>query len=325
MSPWLEWGIPVITWLQGLGDWLIAPMRIITFLGNEEFLLILLPTILWCFDVGLGFRVGFIFIFSGSLSTTLKLLFGTPRPYWVSKEVSALSTATGFGVPSGHSLSSIAVYGRIAIGIGARWTYLVFGTLIALIALSRMFLAVHFPTDVLVGLLVGGVLLILFVRLEKPLSRRLRRMPLSQQIVLAVTASLVLIGLGLGVSAATAGRSVPLEWVETAAIAAPEAEPIEPQSLKDILAAAGALLGIGVGGTLLVSWDRFDPRGPWSKRVTRYFVGIIGIVALYFGLKHIFPSGETLLAQFLRYIRYAVVGFWAAYLAPRLFVALDLA
>ena len=103
MSPWLEWGIPVITWLQGLGDWLIAPMRIITFLGNEEFLLILLPTILWCFDVGLGIRVGMIYIVSGGLSTSLKLLFGTPRPYWVSKEVRALSTATGFGVPSGHS------------------------------------------------------------------------------------------------------------------------------------------------------------------------------------------------------------------------------
>ena len=325
MSPWLEWGIPVITWLQGLGDWLAAPMRIITFLGNEELLLILLPTILWCFDVGLGFRVGFIFIFSGSLSTTFKLLFGTPRPYWVSKEVRALSTATGFGVPSGHSLSSLAVYGRIAIGIGARWAYILYGIIIALIALSRMFLAVHFPTDVIVGLLIGGLLLFLFVRLEKPLGDRLRQMSVTKQVIVAVIASLVLIGLGLGVSAVTAGRPVPQEWVETAMEAAPDAEPIEPQSLNDILAAAGALLGIGVGGALLFSWDRFDPRGPWEKRALRYIVGIIGIVALYFGLKQIFPNGETLLAQFLRYVRYAIVGFWAAYLAPRLFVALGLA
>lgn len=325
MSPWLEWGIPVITWLQGLGDWLIAPMRIITFLGNEEFLLILLPTILWCFDVGLGIRVGMIYIVSGGLSTSLKLLFGTPRPYWVSKEVRALSTATGFGVPSGHSLGSLAVYGRIAIGIGARWGYIIFGILIALVALSRMFLAVHFPTDVIVGLLVGGLLLFLFIRFDKPLSLRLRQMPLSHQIILAIIASLVLLGLGLGVTAATAGRPVPLEWVETAAEAAPDAKPIDPQNLNDILAAAGALLGIGVGGAMLISWDSFDPRGPWSKRVIRYIVGLIGVVALYFGLKLIFPSGETLLAQFLRYVRYAIVGFWAAYLAPRLFVALGLA
>jgi membrane-associated phospholipid phosphatase len=325
MSPWLEWGIPIITWLQGLGDWLIAPMRIITFLGNEEFLLILLPTILWCFDVGLGFRVGLIYIFSGGLSVTLKALFGTPRPYWVSKEVRALSTATDFGVPSGHSLSSMAVYGRIAIGIGTRWAHIIFGTLIALIALSRMFLAVHFPTDVLVGLLVGGVLLVLFIRLEKPLGHRLRRMSLGHQIVLAVIASLFLIGLGLGVSAATAGRPVPLEWVETAAEAAPDAEPIEPQSLKNILAAAGALLGIGVGGVFLFSWDQFNAGGPWLKRAIRYLVGIIGIAALYFGLKLIFPSGDAFLPQLLRYLRYAVVGFWTVYLAPRLFVALGLA
>jgi hypothetical protein len=219
----------------------------------------------------------------------------------------------------------MAVYGRIAIGISARWAYIIFGTLIALIALSRMFLAVHFPTDVIVGLLVGGLLLFLFVRFEKPFSLRLRQLPLSHQIIVAILASLVLLGLGLAVTAATAGRSVPLEWMETATEAVPDANPIEPQSLNDILAAAGALLGIGVGGVLLLSWDRFDPRGPWSKRTIRYIVGIIGVVALYFGLKLIFPSGETLLAQFLRYVRYAVVGFWAAYLAPRVFVALGLA
>jgi hypothetical protein len=219
----------------------------------------------------------------------------------------------------------MAVYGRIANGIGARWAYILFGIVIALIAVSRMFLAVHFPTDVLVGLLLGVGLLVLFIRLEKPLSQRLRQMSLNHQIVVAVLASLILIGLGLGVSAVTAGRSVPQEWVETAMEAAPDAEPIEPQNINDILAAAGALLGIGIGGAMLFSWDRFDPRGPWEKRALRYIVGIIGIVALYFGLKQIFPNGETLLAQFLRYMRYAIVGFWAAYLAPRLFVALGLA
>ncbi|UCF60387.1 MAG: phosphatase PAP2 family protein [Anaerolineaceae bacterium] len=325
MSPWLEWGIPVITWLQGLGDWLIAPMRIITFMGNEELLLILLPTILWCFDVGLGFRVGLIYIISGGFSASLKLLFGTPRPFWVSKEVRALSTSYGFSLPSGHSLGSMAVYGRIAVGIATRWAYIIFGSLIALIGISRVFLAVHFPTDVIAGFLVGGLLLFLFIRFEKPWGHRLRQMSLGYQIVVAVIASLILLGLGVGVNVATAGRTVPLEWIETAAEAVPDADPIKPQNLKDLLSASGALLGVGVGGALLFSWDGFNPRGPWSKRAIRYIVGIIGIVALYFGLKLVFPSGETLLAQFLRYVRYAVVGFWAAYGAPRIFVALGLA
>jgi membrane-associated phospholipid phosphatase len=325
MSPWLEWGIPIITWLQGLGDWLITPMRVITFFGNEEFLLILLPTILWCFDVGLGFRVGLIYIFSGGLSVTLKILFGTPRPYWVSNKVKALATATDFGGPSGHTLSSMAVYGRIAYGIGTRWAYVIFGALIFLIALSRLFLAVHFPTDVLVGFLVGGALLIIFVRLETPLSQRLRRMSVGGQVVMAFLASLLVIGLGLGSLAATAEQPIPPDWETTAHVAAPEADPIKPRSPDNIIAASGALLGIGVGGSLLFSWGKFNAGGPWSKRGIRYIVGIIGIAVLYFGLKSIFPSGETLLSQFLRYLRYAVVGFWAAYLAPRLFVALRLA
>jgi len=325
MNPWLEWGIPVITWLQNLGDWLIGPMNFFTFLGEEEFFLLMMPAILWCFDVRLGFHVGLIMLASSGINSAFKLVFGFPRPYWVSTQVRALKSANGFGLPSGHAQTSLAIWGRLAAGIGRGWGYIALGLLIFLISISRLFLAVHFPTDTLVGWLIGGSLLACFLLLEKPVCERLRRLPTSTQILGALLASLLLLSLGLVVFAATSGRPIPSTWVVNAAAAIPESEPINPRDLSGIIAATGTLFGIGAGGVLLFSWGRFDARGPWSRRALRYIVGAVGIAALYFGLKLFFPSGDTLLAQTLRYVRYAVVGFWAAYLAPRLFVALRLA
>jgi hypothetical protein len=72
---------------------------------------------------------------------------------------------------------------------------------------------------------------------------------------------------------------------------------------------------------LLFSWNGFDASGIWWKRLLRYVVGVLGVALIYFGLKLVLPEG----VQVLRYLRYALVGFWAAYLAPRTFVALRLA
>src|SRR3990172_5299463 len=62
MNDWLMWGLPVIQFLQSLGDWLVKPMEFFSFLGREEFFLLVLPLLLWCVDVGLGVRAGVILL-----------------------------------------------------------------------------------------------------------------------------------------------------------------------------------------------------------------------------------------------------------------------
>jgi hypothetical protein len=68
----------------------------------------------------------------------------------------------------------------------------------------------------------------------------------------------------------------------------------------------------------------FNASGPLGKRAARYLVGLIGVLVLYAGLKAIFPSGDTLIAYFFRYIRYTFLGFWVFGAAPWTFARLNL-
>ncbi len=316
MNPWLQWGIPIITWLQGLGEVLLSPMEFFTFLGKEEFYLLIMPAIIWCWDARLGFRIGLILLTSDGINGFLKLSFGMPRPYWVSSEVKGLSMETSFGLPSGHAQNAVVVWGRLAAWLRRRWAYIVLGLLIFLISISRIYLGVHFPTDVLVGWIVGGLILWAFLRFEEPIRARLALTSVPMQIAVAFLASIVVILLGM--AALAIGPVPPGEWAQAAAL---EGEVVDPRSLEGMIASAGALFGIGAGGALLFAWDGFSASGVWWRRILRYLVGLVGVAVIYFGLKAVFPEG----VQVLRYLRYALATFWMVYLAPRTFVWMRLA
>ena len=197
MHTLLDWGIPIIAWLQSLGDGLTPLMKFFTFLGTENFYLLVLPLFLWCLDVGLGIRIGLILLVSGGLNEALKMAFGLPRPYWVNNKIRALSADTSFGLPSGHAQTSLAIWGRLAAWTRRGWVTITLGLLILLISISRPYLGVHFPADTLAGWLVGGLLLAAFLGLERPVALRLRRMKTGQLILLSFGVSLLLLALGL--------------------------------------------------------------------------------------------------------------------------------
>lgn len=58
-------------------------MRIISLLGLQEFYLVVIPMILWCYDKTNGLRLLILISVSAAFNVMLKLLFPTPRPYWI--------------------------------------------------------------------------------------------------------------------------------------------------------------------------------------------------------------------------------------------------
>ncbi len=292
MEPIWQWGLEFIRTVQLVhGPALDAVFKAITFVGDEEFFLILLPLIFWCVDFAVGTRLAFAFLLSVYANVGLKDLFAHPRPFELDPTVK-LHEAEGYGMPSGHSQAAVVVWGIIAAGFRRTWLWIVAILLMALIGFSRIYLGVHFPTVVLAGWAIGAVFLVAYLALEPRVIAWLRQAGLAVQLVLAVAVPLMLLL-------------------------------VHPTA--DTASSMAVLMGMGVGIALSRRVAPFSAAGPLWQRAVRFLVGAVVLLALYFGLKLAFPGQGEPLYFVLRVARYALVGLWAGLGAPWLFRRLRLA
>src|SRR5210317_1943862 len=121
----LNSGIPIILWFQSLGDWLLGPMKFFSFLGTEDFYLLVLPLVYWGYDAALGLRLGLMIALTSGINTIFKFAFHLPRPYWVNTDVQALAAETSFGAPSGHAQNALTFWGTWSTYARKAWVWVV--------------------------------------------------------------------------------------------------------------------------------------------------------------------------------------------------------
>ena len=184
----------------------------------------------------------------------------------------------------------------VASKVKKGWFWAIAIALILLIAFSRMYGGVHFPQDVIGGLLIGAIFLALW-SLGEP-----RAIP-----ALASLSEPIKIGLAI---------AIPL--IVMLAI-----------RTDDSVSAMGAISGATVAFLLEARKLRFSPAGSWWKRILRGIVGLVVVFATYLGLSALFGLFDESLGEFLamllRAFRYALVGFVGFYIAPWLFLRFGLA
>lgn len=153
----------ILLWIQEnlRADWLSPILITITKLGNVGFIWILISLLLLCFKktrwagaagiLGLAFSLVFNNWF-------LKNLVARTRPYELVEGLQLLGAkATDFSFPSGHTGSSFAASVAICTtlkGGRAKWLFL---ALAVLIAFTRLYIGIHYPTDVLCGAVTGAI------------------------------------------------------------------------------------------------------------------------------------------------------------------------
>lgn len=132
-------------------------MPIITFFGDAGWLWIAIGVFLLCFRkhrrAGLTMLVGLLCsLLIGNL--LLKLTVARERPCWINEAYTLLiEIPSDYSFPSGHTLASFI--GATVLGLyNRRWGYVAFPVAV-LIAFSRLYLYVHYPTDVLASVLLG--------------------------------------------------------------------------------------------------------------------------------------------------------------------------
>lgn len=292
MESILDWGIRVVLWFQQASPALDLPFKALTLMGNEMFYLIFFPLVYWCVDRRVGARLIILFLFSSGTNAVAKQLAGQLRPFEYDPIVQRLWPTGGRGFPSGHTQSAVVIWGYLASQFRRTWLWAVAGALIVLIPLSRVYLGVHFPTDLFGGYLLGAALLVLYLRFQPAVEAWLAARNMGIQLVAALTLpSLILL--------------------------------LSPRIEAYQIKTAAALMGMGVGFVLERKWVRFDSGGSVRNRALRFLSGILVMVAFREGLG-LFETGADHESAF-RFVRYLFLGLGGALIAPWLFVSVGLA
>lgn len=316
--------IDINLFFQSLGTWLLEPMRAFTFLGSEQFFILFMPVLLWCVDYPLGLRIGMLLITSGQVNGIFKVLFHSPRPFWFDSRVSAFSVEKSFGMPSGHAMNTSSLFGMFAHGMRRKWITIVSVILIIMVGISRLYLGMHFLGDVIGGWVLGGILLLIFIKLDKPVTKWFISKPVNTQYFLVILTTGIWILITLIPNLLASKFVLPAEWITNAVLANPEAEP-HPFEISGLFTFAGIWLGLGIGAVWLRMRGGMDARGVGSQQLFRFLIGIAGSFILWMGLDLLFPGGESVLALVLRMVRYGLVGFWVSGGAPAVFRKLKIA
>lgn len=156
-SPFGDWLMPKITMLGNIGlIWIIFALILIFNKKYRIHGLVMLAAL------GIGVLIG---------NLVLKNLVARSRPCWIDTNIQMLiPIPTDFSFPSGHTLAS--VIGATCLTMTNRKFGIIAIPLAVLIAFSRLYLFVHFPSDVLISTILGLVIASLsMLFLYKPIEK----------------------------------------------------------------------------------------------------------------------------------------------------------
>jgi hypothetical protein len=239
--------------------------------------------------------MGMVVLFSSFANGWLKNLLRVPRPFARDPAV-GLAHEESFSLPSGHSQGSATFWTVASPLFKAPWGLVLAIALPLAIGFTRVYLGVHYPTDVVSGWLLGYAIAIPALLLGDTIEAALR----------------------------AANVRVSMLAVAVIAIAMNFLDPSQSNS-------SGAFFGMGIGLAFARVKAPFSAKGNALEKALRFLVGIAGVAILYFGLKAIegplvgMASDFGILENLLRFVRYAAIGVWASFGAPLCFIAMSLA
>lgn len=258
----------------------------ITYFGDEIAFLVTALILFWCVDKRQGYYVLAVGFFGTLANQFLKITCQVPRPWVRDPEFTILEqareAATGYSFPSGHSQSGVGTFGAIAYTTKNK---IVKGLCIAvavLVPFSRMYIGVHYPSDVLVA---SGMALGLIVLLH-PLvyGSDGKRIP-------------VIFGVGALMSLAF------LAYVEFW----PFPDDIDPHNMESAVKNAYTLLGALMGLLVAYYFDEtrlhFTVKAVWWAQLLKVVLGLVLVLAVKEGARAPLEAicGGHMVARGIRY------------------------
>lgn len=275
-------------------------MLLITHLGEETAFLAIAIFIFWCVDKRKGYYIMSVGFVGTIINQFLKMTFRVDRPFEADPNFKAvegaMKEATGFSFPSGHTQSSIGTFGSIARSVKERIVRILCVAIAILVPISRMYLGVHTPQDVLVSVFVSVGLIFLFYPVTMGKHRRFFPAVIAMMLLLSIS-YLVFV------------------------LLYPFPADVNPERLLSGKESAFTLLGT-LSGLIIVyivdeKWIHFPEKAVWWAQIIKVVIGLALVLAVKSGLKGVLGS---LLGDFAgRAVRYFLVVIVAGVLWPLTF------
>ncbi len=267
-------------------------MLAVTHLGEETAFLVIALIVFWCVDKRKGYYVMGVGLLGTLANQFMKLLFRVPRP-WVMDEnftilEQAREEASGYSFPSGHSQSAVGTFGAICVSTKKRWLRGICVAVMILVPLSRMYIGVHTPADVLAGAAMALVL----VAVLRP-------------VVFAKDGKYIPVLLGV----MTVLTVAYLIWVERY----PFPADVDAQNLESGIKNAYTLMGCLVGLLVTYAADEkklhFPVEAVWWAQILKVILGLLAVLAVKEGLRTPLEAvfSDVLLARAVRYFLIVIV------------------
>ncbi len=253
--------------------------NLVTMIGEQGFIIVLIAIIFWCINKKAGYKLGFALLSGTIINSSLKTLFHTKRPIGTEGIRSQrIQTASGYSFPSGHTQSTASLWTTLSIQYKKTKIYILSTILILLVGTSRLYLGVHWPIDVFAGATIGIIWATLCCLLFDYSIKKNNKFLL---LIVILPEFLGLITFGGGSSNAK------------------------------IIA---LLIGFIVGYFIEDKYINFSEKTELPKQIAKFILGITVTIIIELGLKVVFPASTI-----FDFIRYFVIGLWLTVGAPYLF------
>lgn len=266
----------------------------ITMFGEETFFIVIGLVFYWCISKKQGYYLLSVGLIGTILNQFLKLLFRIPRP-WVQDPnftivEAAREQATGYSFPSGHTQTSVGIFGGIALWNKNKIVRIISVALCILVPFSRLYLGVHTPLDV--G--VSTVLALVFIFVLYPLIKRAKNLLKTMRIVFAL---MTLFAAGF------------LIWVNLYKFPADVDISNLTHGTETAYKMLGVILGLWLSFELDQKYLNFETKAVWWVQILKLIVGLIPIIVVKSLLKAplIALIGNEFIAGGVRYFLIAVV------------------
>ncbi|MBQ7227861.1 MAG: phosphatase PAP2 family protein [Clostridia bacterium] len=291
------WEAQLINGLQSVSNgFMDTLMGILTYLGDEVFVVVSMAFIYWCVSKKTGFKFMNIYFLSSGLNAVIKTIFRRPRPFTAYSDLvqSIGEETSGFSFPSGHTnnIATISALSctsfnkklKIFLPIGLCAT--------AIVMFTRLYLGQHYLTDVLSSAFLAIIMVIGFSFLYSLLGDREERI---------------------------AYGGVPLALASAIVVSA-----INPDSetVKHVLEIAGVMMSVQIGYYIDKKFIGYESKATLKQNLLKILIGAVGAVAVYIGLRFAFKFDTTY--WLYGFLRFFLLGAWLTLGAPVIFKKLGL-